>query len=507
MQSKEQIYSLKIERHVLGGLINNPKVFPEVERFITEKDFFNDINSTIFCVIRSILANNQPLDKILISEKIQNLQIKFQEPIDIYRYVDDISFTQITPKAVTEAARELLKYRIRREILETAEDIAYYAKKCGAEDIDEIISTCDKKYSSKMSEYAIESEPAKLFEGIEELVEERGNNPQEDSGLVTPYKDFNDTYGGLRAGNVYAICSRPGQGKTTWINDICFKTAHLNNIKVLILDTEMETEDIQFRMAASITGVSMWHLETGNWRKNSELVSRVRSSLPNIEGDNAGVYHTHVGNKTIDQICSLVRRWYLTEVGRGNPCLIAYDYVKLTGERISQNWAEHQDIGEKIDKLKKLSEEINAPLVTAMQLNRSGEGRGQGAIVDDSSAISLSDRLQWYASFVAIFRRKTLDEIAEDNEVDPNGGVVRDYGTHKLIPIKTRFQGRHAAGHQDLVRRTLDDGRVSYENNCLYFSVRNFNVEERGSLRTLISDEQEQFLVEDNASNDGEIDI
>ncbi len=507
MQSKEQIYSLKIERHVLGGLINNPKVFPEVERFITEKDFFNDINSTIFCVIRSILANNQPLDKILISEKIQNLQIKFQEPIDIYRYVDDISFTQITPKAVTEAARELLKYRIRREILETAEDIAYYAKKCGAEDIDEIISTCDKKYSSKMSEYAIESEPAKLFEGIEELVEERGNNPQEDSGLVTPYKDFNDTYGGLRAGNVYAICSRPGQGKTTWINDICFKTAHLNNIKVLILDTEMETEDIQFRMAASITGVSMWHLETGNWRKNSELVSRVRSSLPNIEGDNAGVYHTHVGNKTIDQICSLVRRWYLTEVGRGNPCLIAYDYVKLTGERISQNWAEHQAIGEKIDKLKKLSEEINAPLVTAMQLNRSGEGRGQGAIVDDSSAISLSDRLQWYASFVAIFRRKTLDEIAEDNEVDPNGGVVRDYGTHKLIPIKTRFQGRHAAGHQDLVRRTLDDGRVSYENNCLYFSVRNFNVEERGSLRTLISDEQEQFLVEDNASNDGEIDI
>ena len=42
----------------------------------------------------------------------------------------------------------------------------------------------------------------------------------------------------------------------------------------------------------------------------------------------------------------------MKHVGRGNKCIIAYDYVKLTGEKVSQNWAEHQAIGEKIDKLK-----------------------------------------------------------------------------------------------------------------------------------------------------------
>ena len=98
--------------------------------------------------------------------------------------------------------------------------------------------------------------------------------------------------------------------------------------------------------------------------------------------------------------------------------MIIYDYVKMTGERVGQNWAEHQAIGDKIDKLKKISEEINAPLFTAIQLNRSGENQNRRGsdIVDDSSAISLSDRLQWFASFVAIFRRKTLDEIASDGE-------------------------------------------------------------------------------------------
>ena len=173
-------------------------------------------------------------------------------------------------------------------------------------------------------------------------------------------------------------------------------------------------------------------------------------------------------------------------MGRGNPCIISYDYIKLTGEKVAQNWAEHQAIGDKIDKLKKLSEEINAPIVTAMQMNRSGENHNRrgGDITDDSSAISLSDRLQWFASFVAIFRRKTLDEIAADGE---------NFGTHKLVPLKTRFQGKDAAGHHDLVRRPMDDGSFRYMNNYLNFSVRNFNVEEQGSLHDVIESQMERF--------------
>ena len=197
----------------------------------------------------------------------------------------------------------------------------------------------------------------------------------------------------------------------------------------------------------------------------------------------------------------------MTEVGRGNPCLIAYDYVKLTGERVGQNWREDQAIGDKIDKLKKLSEEIDAPLITAMQLNRQGGERGASGIVDDSSSIATSDRMQWFASFVALFRRKTPDEIAEDNEFDEHGNLVRDYGTHKLIPVKTRFQGRNAAGHHDLVRRVNDNDRIYYEPNCLYFKVDNFNVQERGSLRELVQNQSERFEAQDSESSDGEIDV
>ena len=32
----ESIYSIQIEKHVLGGLIKDPKVLPDIERFISE---------------------------------------------------------------------------------------------------------------------------------------------------------------------------------------------------------------------------------------------------------------------------------------------------------------------------------------------------------------------------------------------------------------------------------------------------------------------------------------
>ena len=233
---------------------------------------------------------------------------------------------------------------------------------------------------------------------------------------------------------------------------------------------------------------------------NKEMLNKVRNYFNNLKTHN--YFHYHVKNKNVDEICALIRRWHMKHVGRGNKCIIAYDYVKLTGEKVSQNWAEHQAIGEKIDKLKRIAEEIKAPLITAMQMNRSGEShnRNSNTLVDDSSVISLSDRLQWFATFVAIFRRKTVDEIALDGE---------RFGTHKLVPLKTRFQGKDAAGHQDLIRRqtveTINGREVESErlmNNFLNFTVENFKVSEQGSLQDIIRFESQNFDIQSGNNDD-----
>ena len=488
------IYSHQVEGHVLGGLLKHPDVLPEVDSFVSAADFYNDVHQTIFCVLRESILNGEKIDKILVATKISNLGISSKDDIDIYDYINTLNYTSITRGAVIESCKELVKVRVRRELSETADRIKEHVSKSSNDDLDSIISSTDAIYSEKVTSYSFDDDPVNVFEDLEYKVEERGNNPTDDTGLSTTYVEFNRLYGGLRDGNIYAIVSRPAQGKTTFINELCLGAAITNDVPVLVLDTEMTTEEIQFRMAAAKTGVPLWHLETGNWRKDNEMAEKVREYFQDLKTHK--YFHYHVRNKTTDEVCAMIRRWHMKHVGRGNKCIIAYDYVKLTGERVDKNWAEHQAIGEKIDKLKRIAEEIKAPLITAMQMNRSGESfnRNSGSLVDDSSAISLSDRLQWFATFVAIFRRKTTDEIALDGE---------RFGTHKLIPLKTRFQGRDAAGHQDLIRRRVvesvngrESDSVRLVNNFLNFTVENFKVKEEGSLEDIIRHEQQDFDIQ-----------
>ena len=253
----------------------------------------------------------------------------------------------------------------------------------------------------------------------------------------------------------------------------------------------MNSDENKFRLMASLSKVPLWHIQTGKWREDEEMTSKVREALKKVK--DWKYHHVHVANKPIDQVCSLIRRWYYTKVGRGNPAIIAVDYIKLTGEKVGQNWAEHQAIGEKIDKLKKLAEDLQVPIITAMQLNRTGERGRANSVVDDASAISLSDRLQWFASFVAIFRRKSLEELAADGE---------DFGSHKLITLKTRWQGRDAAGHQDLFQRREDpndpNSDLVWVGNYLNFHVDNFDIDERGSVADIIRAENGIVEVQDS---------
>lgn len=484
------IYSLQVEKYVLSGLIKHPTSFADIESFISDSDFINEVHYTIFCVFKETFNKGEQIDKVLISQKCKNLGITFKDQsIDIFNYVNSICLIPTSQPGLIEGAKELLKLRIRREIEQTGDEIKKFANSCAEKGIEEIISESDKIYNNKICAYAAENnKPEDITSNVIEIIEERGNNPIQDTGLVTPYQNFNRLYGGVRPGNIYAWVSRPKHGKSTILNDLAIKITTINKgCRALVLDTEMSTIDMKFRIASSLTGIPVWHLETGNWKKNANLFQKFEESKSKIKSLSNQVDHLQVAGKPIEEVVSIVKRWYFSKVGRGNQCVIVYDYIKLTGES-DKNKQEYQLIGEKVNALKELCLELNVPILTACQLNRSAENG-----VDDSSAISQSDRLQWYASFVAIFRRKSVEEIADD-------GI--EFGSHKLIPLATRFQGKDSAGHHDLVR--IKDGKkVKYAPNYISFNINNFNVEETGTLEDIMSAKSLRPELDD--SGDGEV--
>lgn len=492
MSIDKSLESKQLERHFLSGLFSSPEVFPDIDIKINENDFVYTPHKKIYGVVKSFLIKGEPLDKVLIAQRIESLGCVFQDQINIYDYIENITFNKVNASGVIKAAEELIKLRVRRDLVRVASTLSDHAQNSNSEDVSKLIQEADSIYNSKVSMLDLNCKnPENIFSNLKDVILERAENPLDEFGLTTPFSEFNRLFGGLRPKNLYAIASRPGQGKSTFLNHMCLYTSQLNNVEALYLDTEMSTVEQQYRMAANISGVPLWYIETGKWKSNPDYVSKINKAFEKME--KFKYYHYEVGNKNIDQVISIIRRWYLSQVGRGKRCLIVYDYIKLTGEKTSASWSEHQLIGDKVDKLKKIAEEIDSPIFTAIQMNRSGEtqNRRSDVIIDDSSAIALSDRLQWFASFVALFRRKTADEIALD-------GV--DHGTHKLLPVKTRFQGRDSAGHQDLLKRKCMEnvrGEPSviekWVTNYINFSVDNFEVKEKGSLKDVINKENEIF--------------
>lgn len=482
-----QLYSLEVERHSLSGFFKHPEVYPEIDAIMSEYDYYSETHRTIFAVIRSVLSKGEKLDKVIVAQKIKNLGYKPKDDIDIFSYLDALAGSQITAKGALDACKELVKFRVRREINETADQIKEFIAKNGELKIDELVSQADKIYNDKINSYQTDDEPIDVFKHLTFLVNERISNPESQTELVVPYEKFYQRYGGLRPGNLYSFVSRPGVGKSNILGDLAYKTALINNCKALILDTENLTDDICFRMAAAVSNVPFHYLEKGLFVKNAELAKRYNDSKEKLKKLESLVFHKQVAGKPIEQVVSIIKRWYFKEVGRGNPALIVYDYIKLTGEQ-DYNKKEYELIGEKANRLKELSVELNVPVLTANQLNRTAESG-----TDDSSAISQSDRLLWFSSHVSIFRRKTLEEIAEDGP---------EFGSHKLLVLKSRFQGKNSPGHMDLVRISTGKKTSKYVNNFISFNIDNFLITETGDLRDILTAQAEKYKLEEG--NDGD---
>ena len=265
-----------MEKYVLGGLLKNPDVVAELDAFLSVGDFFNEVHQSIYSVIRNLYIAGEHVDKVIVSERIINIGITAKDEISIHEYLDAITLNAPKKNAIVKYATSLIKYRIRRDIRDTTEEIQQYVSECGNDTINEIISKSDSLYSDKVSSYELDDEPVNIFEDFFDDIEKAGENPIDENGLRTPYPEFNRLFGGLREGNIYAIVSRPAQGKTTFINDVCLNTSVLNGVPALVLDTEMSTKEIRNRMAAAQTGVPLWYLESGNWRKNKSMYEKVR---------------------------------------------------------------------------------------------------------------------------------------------------------------------------------------------------------------------------------------
>lgn len=497
------IHSLELEQHLLGGLIKYPHKYAEIENFIDEDDFCADdvdTNRTIFLAFKQCIDKGDSVDHVVLTQRILSYKISFPQNVNISSYIQSLMMRAVSPTQVIQHAQELKKITIRRTIYKAAQSAAKKVKDMPSScSFEEIIEAADETFNSKINLFDNGPEkPVNIYDELPDFVEERGNNPIEEFGMSGPHKRLQELYGSLlRPGNITVFVARSGVGKTRFTLDFCTKVSEQYNVPILHFDNgEMSKEEIITRQASAMTGVPHYYIETGLWRrKDEETVNKVRAALEKIKKQNAKLYYFNVGGYTVDKMIATLRRFYYSEVGRGNPMIFSFDYIKTANQ--TDGKSEWQTVGEMVDKFKRTIQkdilkdgEPIIPMITSVQSNRTGvvNNRRANDIVDDESIVSLSDRITQFCSHMFILRKKTIDEREEEP----------DFGTHKLINVKARHMGKNFNRAMELIRMPDD----SLKPNVIHLQMDSFTAEEVGDQLDLVNALRAQANLEENELHD-----
>ena len=479
------IYNFELEKQLLAGLIKEPDTLAEISNFIGTSDFYSkqsSLHSAIFRIVKQAIDAGDEVDEVIIAQRVNDVGLAFEDNLNPSDYIKSLALRKVPKGNTLKTPKELKKYSIRREILDSSQDIAKKMKNMAPEaSYRAIIEAADSAYNSRINLYEMGNDtPENIYEEMEALIEERGNNPVTEFGMMGPHPKVNEIYGSLlRAGNITVIVARSGVGKTNFCMDYSTKVSLKYDVPVLHFDNgEMSKEELIMRQCAALSGVSMHLLESGKWRQAGEkVVDKVRSVWPVVK--NLKFYYYNVGGMDVDSMVNTLKRFYYSKVGRGKSMVFSFDYIKTTSENIA-NKSEWQVVGEMVDKFKKcVQKEILhdgnpvIPMITSVQSNRYGitNNRNSQNIVDDESIVSLSDRITQFCSHMFILRNKTTDEI------ETAGGR---FGTHRLINVKSRHLGSDIAGAIEPVR--IGD---ALRKNSINLEFNNFNIAERGDLRDI----------------------
>jgi len=428
------------ERAVLAGITRyGNEAYYDVADLVNSETFTIESNNVIYACVQRLMQEDDTrkidIASILSSAKELGLSDFLNQKQEINHLSAIFKFPVLLDNVRRFAAkiRKLQIARMMYEQLEETKDKYLHIK--GDEPVSHILGIAEESifdFTSLLNDN--DDTPQKVFEDIEEYLDELSSNPVDQIGIPTGFSKYDFAIGGgLRRGTVNVIGARPKVGKTLMAENVGIAIAK-GGIPVLNLDTEMRKKDHQDRGMAMLSyesdnKVTINDVETGQFTDDLKQLG--------IENKDIEYYHKNVGGRPFEDQLSIMRRWIARTVGvndqgKANDCVIIYDYLKLMDSAdLRGDMKEFQVLGFMMTALHNFALRYDVPVLTFIQLNRDGINK------ETTDTASGSDRVIWLCSNFTIYKHKSDEEIAKDGP---------ENGNRKLVPVIAR----HGEG--------LDDG-------------------------------------------------
>ena len=202
------------------------------------------------------------------------------------------------------------------------------------------------------------------FASIRELVNQTlkqnfGSNPKP-GHVPSGFSKLDKKLGGFKNGQLYTIAVKPGMGKTAFLLSITNNMAIKDDYAVAIFSSERSNIKITNRLIESETGMSVDKLQAGVF-KDSEK-DHVVSVLSNIA--KARIFIEDTPAMPVDTLAKKAK-----EMKRINAIdVVIIDYFELLTSTVNENGDRPAHLKTIMEKLQKLSRDINLPVLLFTQI-------------------------------------------------------------------------------------------------------------------------------------------
>ncbi len=394
-------YNLEAEAAILGNMILDEKALVNAMEKLDEDCFYATANKTIFNAIASLFEEGVPVDMVTLSEKLGDKL----DTVGGIAYITKIAqnvFTKENLNQYIEIARD--KKTLRR-LIESANEIMDMGMK------DELAAGDIIDKSEQLIFRISEQQGTKTFSHIGEVVkstlailDERKRRGGKITGIRTGFTGLDAATAGLQNSNLIILAARPGVGKTSFALNIAQNAAIREKVPVAIFSLEMSKDELVNRVLSSEALVESGKLRIGDI--DAADMTKIAHSLKDII--TAPVYIDDTPGITVAEIRAKCRRLKM-EKGLG---LVVIDYLQLMQGSGRRGESRTQEVSEMSRSLKVMAKELNVPVITLSQLNRSSEKLARRPMLSD---LRESGSIEQDADIVIMLSRPIAEENAEES--------------------------------------------------------------------------------------------
>ena len=421
--------SIEAEQSVLGGLMLENQRWDDVAEIVSEQDFSSRPHRSIFSAMRSLVANQFPIDLITLAEHIENEGEGKLDSLGGFAYLAELSKNTPSAANIIAYAQIVRERAVIREMIKVANEITEAGYNPEGRRSDELLDLAESRIFQIAEQRGNKSGGPENISSILDRtvtkIEALFQRPHDGvTGVDTGYVDVNKKTAGLQPSDLIIIAARPSMGKTTFAMNICENVSLTNDKPVMIFSLEMPTEQLMMRSLASLSRVNQTSIRTG--QLDDEDWARLSGTM-GLLLEKKNIYIDDSSGLTPMDVRSRARR---LSREHGGLSLIMIDYLQLMRvPSLSDNRT--LEIAEISRSLKALAKELNVPVIALSQLNRSLEQRADKRPVN--SDLRESGSIEQDADLIMFIYR---DEVYHENS-DMKGIAEIIIGKQRNGPIGT----------------------------------------------------------------------